>query len=122
MSGCPYPTRYEHVYGFNEIVVSNQSDRMIEAIFIVEEGQTGRGPNLVAQAGGLPPGAEYESAPLLNGIYRVEIEYWLTAEEAQGDPRRVVEVLNNIVLYSGETYVWYWYRPEKALLPAPVAA
>ncbi|HOJ33211.1 MAG TPA: hypothetical protein PKY35_05665 [Candidatus Hydrogenedentes bacterium] len=114
--GCP-PLRFEDVYGYNTVVMRNRGDRPLLALFVIKQGQPGRGMNYIEELGGLPPNENLVVPGLLNGVYNLEIEYMLTASEVyEGIPRRVVERMPGVSLYWGNTYSWYWYGPSDQIL------
>lgn len=117
LTGCPYPTQFEDIYGYNRLTIRNEGDRPIDALFVHERGSISRGANYLEDAPPLAPGESLTLTQLPNAYYVAEIEYVLTAEEAGTDePVRASASLGDIKLFWGEDYTWHWYGPT---LPGP---
>lgn len=114
--GCP-PLRFEDVYGYNTVVLRNLGDRPVLALFIIKQGAPDRGMNYILNTEGLPAGQALTVPGLLNGVYSLEMEYLLNANEVyEGIPMRVTERISGVRLYWGSTYTWYWYGPSSDIL------
>jgi len=122
VSGC-VPTSFEDVYGYNRVVLHNRGDRPIESLFVIRNGEPGRGSDYIDLDGGLLPQRNTTAEGLKNGTYTLEIDYFITGEE-QGNPdlppKRVTEPLPNVQLLWGETFTWHWYGPAESLIPVPL--
>ena len=129
LPGCP-PSDYEDVYGYNTFVLRNEGDRPILGLFIIDKDEPGRGQDFIEDEAGLQPERAFVVDQLDDHIYDIEIEYELTLEEmgydpdeltddeiADIEPTLVVEKLDNVYLFFGETYTWYWYRPSSSVVP-----
>lgn len=116
LAGCPpswpFPLHPEDVYGYNEFVFRNEGDRPVSALYLIRSGDPTRGKDFIAFEEGLAPNRATVVDKVRNGTYTVEVEYTLTAEEAGGAaPVVATQRVQNLRLYWGESYTWYWYGP-----------
>jgi len=125
LPGCP-PYGFEDVYGYNKVVLRNEGDRPIMALFVYLKDAPTRGRNYIELEGGLAPQRGIVTDNLDNGYYTLELEYEKTLEEMEVDTTdmtpeeidaierdRVVERLDSVELFWGETFTWYWYGPKE---------
>lgn len=116
LSGCPYPTSFEDVYGYNAATFRNEGDRPVTSLFVYNLDAVSRGSDYLEDAPPLLPGEALTVTGLANGVYTLELGYDLTAEEAEAeDPVPTSETLPGVELFWGATYTWHWYGPD---LPA----
>ncbi len=121
-AGC-LPTRFEDVWGYNQVELRNRGDRPIESFFVVRSDQPTRGEDYIDLDGGLLPERSVIADGLRNGTYTLEIDFFISGEE-QGNPdlppRKVTQKLPNVNLQWGETFTWHWYGPDENLIPEPL--
>lgn len=115
LTGCP-PLTWEGVWGYNAVVLKNESSVPIVTLYVTPSGAPSKGVNYVdAPNDWLLPGETLVVTGLENGTYTLELEY------ADGDTDGS-EQLSSVSLYWGETFFWYWYGPEEEAAQAPEAS
>ncbi len=125
LTGCPpswpFPLNAESVYGHNQLILRNEGDRAITGLFLIRSDAPDRGRNYIAIDGGLGPSRAIVVDQIRNGTYTVEIDYLLAAEESgTGAPVLATQRIQNLKLYWGESYTWYWYGPSADIDLAPI--
>ena len=112
LNGC-YLTP-EGFYGFNTLILRNESDLFIESLYIVEAGAPSRGIDYLNDEGGLEAGRSFSVEQLKNGAYTLEVDYREpNADAPAGQPQYTVKTdqLANVDIRWGEVFTWFWYGP-----------
>lgn len=113
----------EGFYGFNTLILRNESELFIESLYIIEAGAPSRGINYLSDEGGLEAGRSFSVEQLRNGTYALEVDYREpNAEAPSGQLPYTVKTdqLASVDIRWGETFTWYWYGPTSVEpIPTP---